>query len=246
MTRKVLVLCLAAIFVVGVAVPVLAQSPTLTPQAAKLSERALAKAKVALRTARAAKRQARLAEEAGNAAAQSAAVASGEAKGAAAEAQAAVDSTRVQSAVAAGDATTLAEGFVALPGGPNLTVMVPASGLIEVWAQVTMDEAGAVSLYQDDQEMPGQSGLCGPPEGGAALFSGTNFPFESGPLTLSTPAGGPFNCANEGAPGSLLFQTSPGQHIYELRYASCGCGVGGTGSSPVTFSQRRLYVAPRL
>lgn len=241
MTRKVLVPCLAAILAFGVGVPVLAQSTTLTPQSAKLSERALAKAKAALRTARAAKRQARLAEEAGNEAAQSAAAAAAGAKGAAAEAKAAVDSTRVRSGIAAAGATTESETFVALPGGPSVAVTVPDSGLIEVWAQATMDEAGAVALFEDGQKMPGQAENCGPSEGESALFSAPgSLP---GGITVGTPAGFTL-CATEGAPGPVLLQTTPGQHSYELRYSSCGCGGGG--APPVTFSQRRLYVAPRL
>jgi hypothetical protein len=60
-----------------------------------------------------------------------------------------VDSARIQSAaVSATDTTNDISSYRDL-GGPRLTVNVPSSGLIEVWAQVTMSDDGAVSLYQD-------------------------------------------------------------------------------------------------
>ncbi|MEX2106152.1 MAG: hypothetical protein WD810_04570 [Solirubrobacterales bacterium] len=238
MTRKLMVLGLAAFLAIVVAVPVLAQTTTVSPKVSQdLAVRALAKARLALLTARSAKGQSRVAART----AQAALNAANEAKGAAAAAQVVVDTSRVQAGLAAGGATTEAEEFVALPGGPSVTVTVTASGLIEVWAQAKMSESGAVSLFEDGQAMPGQSEACAPLGGGGALFSGDGVVIE-GSITAGTPATLPF-CSTEGAPGAVLFQTSPGQHSYELRYASCGCGEGE--GSPVTFSQRRLFVAPR-
>jgi hypothetical protein len=46
-------------------------------------------------------------------------------------------------------------------------------------------------------------------------------------------------CATVGAPSPVTFQTTPGAHTYELRYAFCGCS-----GTEVTFSNRRLWVNP--
>jgi hypothetical protein len=129
-------------------------------------------------------------------------------------------------------------------GGPSVTVTVPASGLIEVAAQATLLD-GAVSLFEDGQQVPDQdpndlcSGLGGasPPTG--SLFSA---PGGGPPLTLSTPASINFiGCGNTGPPTPVLFKTSPGQHTYALRYASCGCNA----PSPAEISDRFLAVTPR-
>lgn len=224
-------LALAVVLALAVAVPVLAAPErAVAPKVVAVSKQAMKKSRTALRVARQAKRQARGAAESAAAAL------------AAAGSQPATP--RIQVGLAAAAATTESESFVALEGGPSVEVTVPASGLIEVWAQATMDEAGAVSLYQDGAEMPGQSENCGAPEGGSGLFSGENLGGSGETFTVGTPAAG-FFCGTEGAPGPVLFQTTPGTHRYELRYASCGCGGGGPEASPVTFSARRLYVAPR-
>ncbi len=231
MARRYIVLALAAVLALAVAVPVLAAPDrAVAPKVVAVSKQAIKKSRSALRVARQAKRQARSAAE--NAAA------------ALAAASAQPATPRVQIGLAAAPATTESESFVALAGGPSVEVNVPASGLIEVWAQVTMDGAGTASLYQDGAEMPGQSEVCGAPEGGGGLFSGESTAAPGEPTTLGTPASLPF-CGTEGAPGPVLFQTTPGTHRYELRYASCGCSEGGPGASPVTFSARRIYVAPR-
>jgi hypothetical protein len=238
MNRKLVVLVLAAVLAIAIVVPSLAQTPTVSPRVSSdLSQRAMTMARTALRTSREAKRQSRRAEK-------QAQVATGTAKAAAASAaaaQAALESTHVVSGVVAAGAATNEETFVPLAGGPSVTVKVPASGLIEVWAQVTMSEAGAVGLFEDGHLMPGQSELCGTPNKEGGLFNGENL-YIGEPLTLATP-GMPLYCGNDGAPAPVFFSTAPGQHSYELRYASCGCGEP---EAPVTFSNRRLYVAPRL
>lgn len=233
MTRKLMVLGLAAVLVIAVAIPVVAQDRVVTPKLQKISKRALKKSATALRTSRAAKLQARRAEETAQAAAGAAAAAQA--------AQADLAATRVRSAFAAGEATTSSEEFVALAGGPSVQVTVPPSGLIEVWAQATIDGDGAVSLFEDGKPLAGQTELCSPDEEVGVLFS---VPNAGGPIAVATPAeAGVGLCGSIGPPGPVLFQTTPGAHTYELRYASCGCG---DASEPVAFSDRRLFVGPRL
>ncbi len=234
MNSRILILALAAIFVIAVAVPALGQTNEVTPTVTKdLSTRALAKARLALLTARSAKSQSRVAARTAGAAVNTA----NDAKAAATATQASLDSTRIVSGLAAGSVTTESEKFVQLPGGPSVTANVPSSGLIEVWAQATMIESGAVALYEDGQSMAGQSEECAHGPGEGALFSS---PIFGEPVTVGTPAS-LGSCSVEGPPGSVLFQTSPGKHTYELRYEiNCGC------SPEVTFSKRSLRVGPRL
>jgi hypothetical protein len=228
MSRKLMVLGLAVVLVVAVAIPVVAQERVVTPRLEAISKRALQKSRTALKTSRSAKRQSRRAEEAAQ-------VATGSAAGAAAD----INSTRIRTAVADGEAGTSFEGFVALAGGPLVEVTVPASGLIEVWAQATIDGDGAVSLYEDGRPLPGQAEVCAPGPGTGVLFGVEASVGE--PIVVGTPtAVGLGICGSLGAPGPVLFRTSPGVHTYELRYADCGCG-----DSPV-FSDRRLSIGPRL
>jgi hypothetical protein len=64
----------------------------------------------------------------------------------------------------------------------------------------------------------------------------------AGPGPFSTPAIlGILGCATVGAPGPVLFQTTPGVHTYELRYAFVNCGCGDTQAA---FSNRRLWINP--
>jgi hypothetical protein len=236
MSSRLTILVLAAILALGVAVPALGQSSQVTPRVAHgLPVRALAKARLALLTARSAKGQASRALKASQAAEE---VVAG-AKSAAAATKATLDSTGIQSAFAPGIVSTESEKYIQLPGGPSVALDVPSSGLLEVWAQVRFAEEGAVALFEDGQQMAGQAEHCGPgDEGGALLSSQFNEP-----ITLATPSTPPFAspfCGVEGPPSGVLFQTSYGHHIYELRYESCGC------SPEVTFSKRLLRVAPRL
>lgn len=231
MSRKLMVLGLAVVLAVAVAIPVVAQKRTVTPKLEKISKRALKKSKTALRVARDGKRQAQTAKRMAAAAG-----------AAAAGAQADLDSTRIRRASAAGPATTTSETFVALSGGPSVQVTVPPSGLIEVWAQATIDEEGSVALFEDGNHMAGQADFCqSEAEDRGVLFGVDANP--GGPIAVSTPAlAGIGICGSLGVPGPVLFEATPGTHTYELRYMSCGCG----GPSSVTFSNRRLFVAPRL
>src|SRR6266545_4568259 len=151
-------------------------------------------------------------------------------------------------AEASGAATTSStSSYVALSGGPSVTVSVPqaanapqGTGLIEVAAQAHIDDdAGAVALFQDGAPMPGQSDVCDQVVGtpGPALFTSTDG--LSG--TWSTPASIIFtgNCGSTGPAAPVMFVTAAGSHTYELRYAFCGCA-----GSDATFSQRKLWVTP--
>jgi hypothetical protein len=231
-----MVLALAVVLVIAVAIPVVAQDRVVTPKLQKISKRALKKSATALKTSRAAKRLARGARQEARATNGiiNAAISADR------SAQATIEATEVRTALAPDLVTTASENFVALAGGPTVQVTVPPSGLIEVWAQATIGEDGAVSLYQDDRPMGGQATLCGP-EGPGVLFAVEGSGGE--PIALATPAGSGIGlCGSLGAPAPILFQTTPGPHTYELRYADCGC----EGSEPATFSDRRLFVGPRL
>lgn len=137
------------------------------------------------------------------------------------------------------DATsTPSTAFVPL-GGPSLTITAPASGTIQVAASVEIaDDDGLVSLYEDGRPIAGQgdcAGLAAP----GTLFTA----YVTNPGGLSGPWGTPgtissFGCATLGPPGPVTFQTRPGEHMYELFYASCGC------TTDPTFSNRKLWVTP--
>jgi hypothetical protein len=244
MNSRILILALAVIFVVGAAVPALGQTTAMTPSVSQgLSTRALAKARLALLTARSAKSQSRVATRTAGAAVNTA----NDAKSAATATQASLDSTRIVSGFASGAVTTESETYAQLSGGPSVSVTVPSSGLIEVWAQMTIAGEGAVALFEDGQRMQGQSESCAPEFASSALLASS---LEGpSPIALSTPSSVTiafpegFFCGVEGPPAGVLFQTSPGHHTYELRYQSgCGCG----GGEPPTFSKRLLRVGPRL
>lgn len=242
MNSRLTLLALVAVLLAAFAVPALAAPNEATPSVQSISTRALAKARLALLTARSAKSQSRTAARTANAAVNTA----NEAKGTATATQATLDSTRVKSALAAGAVATEEEkSYVQLPGGPSLSVTVPSSGLIEVWAQATFAGPGAIALYEDGQRMQGQSEECAPSMASSALLAADTGSPE--PLTIATPSAvfisfGPgFVCGVEGPPAGVLFQTTPGAHTYELRYQlGCGC------EPEVTFSNRLLRVAPRL
>lgn len=246
MNRKLTILGLATILVLAVAVPALGAGSTVTPSVSEdLSVRALAKARLALLTARSAKSESRRAVRTAEAALNTANKASGPtgATGAAGPAGATGPSAgAVQSDSVAAAVTTEEEEFTQLPGGPKVTVTVPSSGLIEVWGQATMSDAGAVSLYEDGQQMPGQNEFefCVNAGSGGALFAAGGIG-PPGAATLGTPSPSGL-CGTEGPPGSVLFQTTPGSHTYELRYELLECGC----APEVTFTDRLLRIAPRL
>ena len=157
-----------------------------------------------------------------------------------------VNSTKSRSDTVSGTATVDNDtAYVADPSspGPAVTVTVPPSGLIEVFASVRFETDGAVALFEDGNlvPIPGQEGVCtggGPPED--ALISSMGI----APITLGTPPAVSelgIACGSAGgAGGSLLIERAPGTHTYELRYSDpCSC-------NPAEFQQRTLHVAPRL
>lgn len=255
MNSRLTLLAVVTVLLAAFAVPALAAPSEETGDVQGLSVRALAKARLALLTARSAKSESRRAARTAEAALNAAGKAVGPtgptgATGAAGTngtdgATGATGSTgpsqaEVQSDFAAAPVTTEMETFEQLAGGPSVTVDVPPSGLIEVWGQATMEEGGAVSLFEDGVHMPGQnnSELCTPAIAGGILFAGYGGPLPEPTITAGTPSS--VLCGSMGAPGPVMFETTPGPHTYELRY-SIGCGC----EPEITFSDRLLRVAPR-
>jgi hypothetical protein len=137
--------------------------------------------------------------------------------------------------------TTDSLTFVSL-GGPTVTVTVPASGVIEVFAGVHFTagpEDGAIALFEDTELVPlDNDDFCPGPPG--TLFN----TFSTAPMDATTGTPGAFNlfgCGTLGPPGSVLFRRPPGTHTYELRYASCDCNPGELAN----FDNRFLGIAPR-
>lgn len=262
MSRRAVVLVLTAVIAVAIAIPALAETGTRAKSASVkgLSVRALAKAKAALRTARAARRDVHRAAASAAAAAGSAASAQAastaarstatqafeKAAGArevaagaelkAKEADEALALTRPQIGFAEGEVTSESLSFEKLSGGPSVTVTVPQTGLVQVWAQALVEGEGAVSLYEGDQPVEGQALECNGAEG--VLFGVES---SGQPILAATPAAFSIagDCATLGAPGPVLFRTTGGTHSFELRYAACSCGPGPDRAS---FSERRLVV----
>lgn len=165
--------------------------------------------------------------------------------GAAQSANSRLDSTRIVSDAVAGVATTSSPTYERDPTsvGPQVTVTVPDSGLIEVWASVHVDDVeGSVGIFEDGQLITLGDQIGGADCGTDHAIIGTT---GAGPVSLSTPPsfdGSGLACGTIGnAPAPILLKRPPGSHTYELRYADCGC-FGG----PSSFSERVLHIAPRL
>lgn len=156
-----------------------------------------------------------------------------------------VDAGRVASQTLAGTVTTDNETSYVDLGGPTVTVDVPSSGVVEVWATVTFGTPndGLVALFEDGQQVPldQPAGICGSADIDEALLSMSTDMGED--VTLSTPPVANFfvGCGAFGSAASpIVVETTPGPHTYSLRYADCGCDPGDT-----TFSDRTLRVAGR-
>lgn len=164
-----------------------------------------------------------------------------------------IDATEIASDMQGARVTTdSVDNYVSL-GGPSVTVDVPSSGYIEVWASATFgDESdtsvsgdGTVALFEDGQlvPLPQQNGICTAPSTlDNALISAEAPPGNE--VTLSTPPVPVLGlgCGSVGSvPGSIVFKRAPGNHTYELRYGDCGCDP-----EPAAISDRLLQVAPRL
>jgi hypothetical protein len=232
--RRYVILTAAAVLAVAVAVPAIgddAEPVAVSSKTSKKAKRALKQAKRAKKKARRANRTAKDANQAAT-----------EANRLAGEIERDLESTRVVSDRIAGQVTTTSESYVSR-GGPRVTVTVPASGLIEVWAQfdTNLQDGGAISLYEDGRQVPGQADCDPDVQNSLALVEGGGGP-PGDPITAGTPAAldVALGCLTTGAPGPVLFQRPPGEHTYELRYADpCPC-VGSV------FSNRILRIAPRL
>ncbi len=154
-----------------------------------------------------------------------------------------LSATSAYAEVAAAESTGSATFVQLTTPGPLVTVSVPPSGTVEVAASVEATVGdGAVSLFQDGAPMPGEAPgegtfpYCNGPEG--TLFDAPGDSGGPGPFgTPGTVSG--LGCTTVGAPGPVLFQTTPGAHTYELRYAFCGCN-----GTEATFANRRLWVMP--
>jgi hypothetical protein len=117
--------------------------------------------------------------------------------------------------------------------GPSVTVTVPTSGLVEVYARV--------HIKNDDANGEGTVGLR--IDGAPAETCGANglliLTLVNEDLDFGTGGNG---CGAQGAGNSIMVTATPGTHTFDLVY-----GIGKIGGSPTTvhFSDRRLYVAPR-
>ena len=211
------------IFALGIVTPVLGQGG---------ADRALERAKKAKKIAKTARETANDALVAAQSAGQQAQRANDR-----------LDAMAVVSAQENGLVTTTApQGAYEALGGPSVQVTVPASGLIEVWAQVDIrnDDGGTVALFEDGQEVPDISDedFCGDDSALIETEGGGPGDFD----TYSTPAlRGIIGCNNTGAPSPVLLERPPGTHTYELRYSECQCGPGPGAE----FQNRILRVGPR-
>jgi len=241
MGRKHVILAAVAVLVLALSVPAIGNSTNwfgLAKQANKKAKQAKKKAKQANKRSKQARKQVKGAKKKANEANKTA----NEAKQQADQTGQALNSTKFVSDRESATVTTTSESYVAR-GGPSVTVTVPQSGLIEVWAQFDTTDAdgGAVSLYEDGQQVAGQAD-CDPDVQNSLVLVEGGGGDPGNPVTASTPAATDvaLGCVTLGAPGPVLFQRPPGQHTYELRYADpCPC-VGSV------FSNRLLRVAPRL
>jgi hypothetical protein len=223
-----------AVLVLALTVPAVGKNGDwfgLADRASKNAKTAKKKAKKALKKAKKAKKKAKQANRTAK-----------RAKQQAGQTDQALNSTKVVSDRKPATVTTSSESYVAR-GGPRVTVTVPQSGLIEVWAQFNTTDAdgGAVSLYEDGQQVPGQAD-CDPDVQNALVLVEGGGGEPGNPVTASTPAAVDIalGCVTFGAPGPVVFQRPAGQHTYELRYADpCPCA----GS---VFSNRLLRIGPRL
>jgi hypothetical protein len=129
------------------------------------------------------------------------------------------------------------------PEGPAVTITVPPSGLFQVAASaIGNDDDGAVSLFQDGAQVPGQfsgGGVCTP--GGMLFATPTQAGLIEG-IRWGTPMSFVFGCTSTvGAPGPAVFHTTPGTHTFQLAYALLDCGCGGTTA---TFVDPTLTITP--
>jgi hypothetical protein len=168
------------------------------------------------------------------------------AQGAANGANARLDGLKFASDTVAGQASVATDDYSQDPAsiGPTVTVTVPQSGLIEVYAGALFENDGAIGLYEDGNLVPmQQQGVCtgGSPAPDDALLSQL-FGLAPPAIYMSTGStafvGGLCGSIGDAGP-TMLLKRPPGQHTYELRYATCGCGPN------FDVSNRTLSIAPR-
>ena len=145
--------------------------------------------------------------------------------------------------VATGETTTATDETDLATPGPEVRVVVPPSGLIEIFAaadiQVSGGGFGVVTLTEDGVPMPGVRCL-GDEYGGILMAQGMT-PGGRGNIVYTAP--GPNNAAAQCSsaywqPGALMVATTPGPHTYRLKYEI-------RGATSATFYDRRLWIAPR-
>jgi hypothetical protein len=139
--------------------------------------------------------------------------------------------------------STIPLGDLATPG-PQVTVTVPGSGLMEVYAQADFDNgthgSGVVGLSVDGNlNMVG----CFGNKPGYLIAGPVN-----GTATGATAAGGGAAATDcgvlipQGQPSSIMIHTTPGAHTFKLVYAAAS---NSGGAATTNFSNRMLAVAPR-
>ena len=115
-----------------------------------------------------------------------------------------VDTTKIVEANVGGTASVTTDGYSADPAspGPSVTVNVPSSGYIEVWASARLQTEGAVGLVENGQEVNlGQEGFCtgGSPGPDNALFADLA---GAAPDQLSAPRPAPGSSGSAGTSAS--------------------------------------------
>ncbi len=157
------------------------------------------------------------------------------------------DFARQRSAFKSGEVTFGGTAFVA-EGGPSVTVDVPASGLVAVFASAELrpvvsgpsNNFAAVGLFVDGNLATGLPD-CG---GGGGGLMRTQFSNSNTYDTFFTgPVGGDATCAGTttqfGQP--VIVKVSPGQHTFELRYVA-----GNVVPTVQTSARNRLLVVTPL
>jgi hypothetical protein len=126
-------------------------------------------------------------------------------------------------------------------GGPFVTVTVPASGLVEIYAgEASAGNGGHSDVFLYEDGSPVTAVEC---DGFTPGLMIADDPPSSTPTTVSTTgtSGNAGQCGTDGGgtPTSLTIRVGAGSHTFRLEYAI----VGGPFST--TFTNSFLSVAPR-
>ncbi len=157
------------------------------------------------------------------------------------------DFARQRSAFKSDEVTFGGTAFVA-KDGPSVTIDVPASGLVAVFASADLKVIGnyfpsfaTVGLFVDGNLAPGLPD-CGGGGGGLMKTQTTNSPTAYATF-FTGPVGGNADCAGTttqyGQP--VIVKVTPGQHTFELRYVA-----GNTVASSLSAARNRLLVVTPL